>query len=165
MAAGDELQKIRPGDRVYTLEDLTSCGFKESKAYDVAELPEAVVAYYGICGTDPCNRKDNEVRFYASREDAVEHGPAPAEERIGRDAKPTKETATWDEGIKDARECISSGGSNAQHASTCLEQKYFDYMIAANMVPVCQGRGSPMSLRACDALLGQMDAATQEMPA
>ena len=120
-AVGSQTQKIRPGDRVYALEDLTSVGFKKGRTYDVEGLTGAVSAYYGFWGSDPYERDDYEVRFYASHEDAVEHGTALAEERIGRDAKLTKDTATWDEGVKDARECISAGGANAAHASTCLE--------------------------------------------
>ena len=155
-STGQGIQKIQPGDRVYKLDDLMAVGFKKGRTYDVEGLPEAVGAYYGFWGLDPYKRADYEVRLYVSHEDAVEHGTALAEERIGRDAKLTVETATWDEGVKDARECISAGGSSSQHASTCLEPKYFDYVIAANMVLLCQGRDSIQSLQACDALLAEM---------
>ncbi len=158
-APGDEIQKIRPGSQVYALEDLTAFGFKKGKTYDVEGLPEAVNAYYGFWGLDPYNRKDYEVRFYASHEDAVEHGTALAKERIGPEAKLTKEEATWPEGVKDARMCISYRASSAQWASTCLEPKYFDYVIAANMVLLCQGLDSLESLQACDALLAELDSA------
>ena len=78
-----------------------------------------------------------------------------AEERIGRDAKLTAETATWDEGVKDARECVNIGGTMS-HGDSCLEPKYFDYVIAANMVLLCQGRDPMQSLEACDELLAEM---------
>ena len=42
------------------------------------------------------------------------------------------------------------------HGDSCLEPKYFDYVIAANMVLLCQGRDSEGSLEACDELLAQM---------
>ena len=156
-AVGSQIQKIRPGSRVYALEDLTAVGFKKDKTYDVEGLPEAVSAYYGFWGLDPYNRKEYEVRLYASHEAAVEHGTTLAEERIGRDAKLTKETATWTEGVKDARMCISYRASSAQWASTCLEPKYFDYVIAANMVLLCQGLEPPESLKVCDELLAEME--------
>ncbi|NQU96950.1 MAG: hypothetical protein HQ548_04820 [Chloroflexi bacterium] len=155
-SASQGIQKIRPGSQVYVVEDLTSLGFKKAKTYNVEGLPEAVAAYYGFWGLDPYKRADYEVRFYASHEDAVEYGTALVEERIGREAKLTVETATWGEGVKDARECISAGGSSSQHASTCLEPKYFDYVIAANMVLLCQGRDSLGSLETCDELLAEM---------
>jgi len=157
-AVGDEIQKIRPGSEAYALEDLTSFGFKKGRTYDVEGLPEAVDAYFGFWGLDPYNRKDYEVRFYASHEDAVAHGTALAEERIGHEAKLTEETATWTEGVKDARVCVNIGGTMS-HGDSCLEPKYFDYVIAANMVLLCQGRDSPTSLEACDALLAQMEPA------
>ena len=154
-AVGSELQKIRPGSQVYAFENLTSFGFKKARTYDVEGLPEAVSAYYGFWGLDPYKRADYEVRFYASHEDAIEYGTAFAEERIGRDAKLTAETATWTEGVKDARECVNIGGTMS-HGDSCLEPKYFDYVIAANMVLLCQGRDSLGSLQACDELLAQL---------
>ena len=42
------IQKIRPSNRVYTLDDLTSFGFKKARTYDVKALPEAVNAHYGF---------------------------------------------------------------------------------------------------------------------
>jgi len=154
-AAGSQFQKIRPGDRVYTLDDLTSVGFKKGRTYGVEGLTGAVSAYYGFWGLDPYDRDDYEVRFYASHEDAVEHGTAFAEERIGHGAKLTKETATWTEGVKDARVCVNIGGTMS-HGDSCLEPKYFDYVIAANMVLLCQGRDSLTSLEACDELLAEV---------
>ena len=155
-STGQGIQKIRPGSRVYTLDDLKAVGFKKDKTYDVEGLPEAVAAYYGFWGLDPYNRKEYEVRLYASHEDAVEYGTVLVGERIGPEAKLTKETATWTEGVKDARLCISYRASSAQWASTCLEPKYFDYVIAANMVLLCQGLEPLESLQACDALLAEM---------
>jgi len=152
---GSQIQKIRPGTAVYTLDDLKAFGFKKARTYDVEGLPEAVSAHYGFWGLDPYDRADYEVRFYESHEDAVEHGPAFADERIGREAKLTKETATWAEGVKDARVCVNIGGTMS-HGDSCMEPKYFDYVIAANMVLLCQGRDSLMSLEACDELLAQM---------
>ena len=154
-SAGEGIQKIRPSSQIYVVEDLTSFGFKKAKTYDVEGLPEAVAAYYGFWGLDPYKRADYEVRFYASHEDAVEYGTALVEERIGRGAKLTAETATWTEGVKDARVCVNIGGTMS-HGDSCMEPKYFDYVIAANMVLLCQGRDSEGSLEACDELLAQM---------
>ena len=48
------------------------------------------------------NRKDYEVRFYASHEDAVEHGSGPADQVTGTDdLMAIKDTLTWREGWKE----------------------------------------------------------------
>ena len=110
--------RITPTDRIYTLEDFTNIGFKKSKTYDVVDLPQAESAYFGFWGLDPYNRDDYEIRFYRSHTDAVQFGQELAVERSGPDAKVTKETATWQVGVKDARGCIGIVGQSA-HAATC----------------------------------------------
>ena len=107
----EAVQRVVASDRVYTADDLSGVGFKKSKRYDVDELPEALDALSGFWGPDPYNRKDFEVRFYGSHQDAVEYGTAPADEASGDDAKLDEETATWTEGLKDRRR-MSSGGTD-----------------------------------------------------
>jgi len=71
---------IRP-DRIYSMDDLVAAGYKKSKQFDVETVPEAQDVWYGFF-----NQRDIEVRVYASHEDALEFGVAPAEEAIGHEA-------------------------------------------------------------------------------
>ena len=147
--------RITPTDRIYTLKDFTNIGFKKSKTYDVVDLPQAESAYFGFWGLDPYNRYDYEIRFYRSHTDAVQFGQELAVERSGPDAKVTKETATWQVGVKDARGCIGIVGQSA-HAATCTVPKYYDYTIIGNMILFCPGSSIDVARENCDNLTEQM---------
>ena len=67
--AESSIQRVIPGDRIYTTEDIEGikpAGVKIVKNYDVDELPGAVDAKKLIY-----NKLDYEVRFYASHERKV----------------------------------------------------------------------------------------------
>ena len=154
-APGQLVGNVTETGRVYSLEDLLSIGFKKARTYDVEGLPEATSAYFGYWGLDPYNRLDYEARFYESHEDAVQYGPGLAEERVGADAKLKMETATWTGGLGDATQCKALGG--VQEHRSCVEPKYFGYVMYGNMVLLCQGLDEKESLGRCAALTGQIE--------
>ncbi len=73
--AGAERPAIRHPDRTFTLDELITAGWKNSKQLDAEALPGAIEVWYGFY-----NRKDIEVRVYASQQDVLESGVGPAEE-------------------------------------------------------------------------------------
>jgi hypothetical protein len=154
-ASVPEAGSIISSDRTYAIADFEAAGFKKSKTYDVSGLPKAVSAYYGFWGPDPYSREDYEIRFYASHADAVDPGQPQVLERVGKDAKLTEETAAWTVGVRDARECHGVQGQ-AQHAASCTEAKYYDYMIVGNMVLLCPGDATDVARKNCEALLAAM---------
>jgi hypothetical protein len=141
--------------KTYSFEDFTAVGFKKGKEYDVSELPGAESAFYGFWGLDPYNREDFELRFYASHADAVAMGTDLAIERTGENARLTDDTATWTEGVKDARECHGVLGQ-AQHAASCTEAKYYDFMILDNLILFCPGDAIDVARENCNELLAQL---------
>ena len=153
------VEKISPSDRVYTLDDFKAVGFKKGKSAKEAKLlegmTEAVWGFWGR-GDDALGRGKNqidyELRFYGSHMEAVELGSVPADERTGEDAKirskPPNE-ATWKELLKESRECQGEGG---HHTGACIVPKYGDYIIFGNIVMLCQGATSSVSLDNCFAL-------------
>jgi len=155
-AGDEEFQKIAPSDRSYTFEDLLAVGFIKSKQYDVEGLPEATDAWHGFWGLDPYNRKDYEVRFYDSHEAAVEHGTAPADEVTGSDTlRANKDNLTWEEGKKEwwIRTSVIGiiGGAGAQNTA-----RYGDFAIFGNIVMLCEGQDSSVSLEACESLVNAL---------
>ncbi|NQU96452.1 MAG: hypothetical protein HQ548_02250 [Chloroflexi bacterium] len=151
-------QGVVASDRVYTADDLSSMGFKKSKRYDVDGLPEAVDALSGFWGPDPYNRKDFEIRFYDSHKDAVEYGPALADEASGDDAKLEEETATWKEGIKDRRRMASGGSDDLMAWSGSVVPKFGDYSIFANMVILCEGLNPAEAQETCASFISALEA-------
>jgi hypothetical protein len=141
--------------KTYSFEEFTAIGFKKGKEYDVSELPGAESAFYGFWGLDPYNREDFELRFYASHADAVAMGTDLAIERTGENARLTDDTATWTEGVKDARECHGVLGQ-AQHAASCTEAKYYDFMILDNLILFCPGDAIDVARKNCNELLAQL---------
>jgi hypothetical protein len=145
---------IEDTERKYRIADLESVGFKKSKTYDVKNLPEASSAHYGFYGIDPYNRLDYEVRFYFSNESAKSAGVEFANHATGAGAELYEDDQTWTEGLTERRRCDSSGG---HHVGRCGFPKYFDYVVAGNMVLMCEGKETLESLRACADLLGVIE--------
>ena len=166
IACGSETESVPVGEltagvivdsqHTYTLDEFTAAGFKSSKDYDISDLPHAVSAHYGFWGLDPYNRNDYEIRFYPGHKEAIDYGEALAAERVGKDAKLTEETATWKVGVRDARECHGALGQ-AQHAASCLEAKYYDYMIVGNAILLCGGDAVDVARQNCEQLLAQLE--------
>lgn len=157
-SAEESVQRVVASDRVYTADDLSGVGFKKSKRYNVDELPETLDALSGFWGPDPYDRKDFEVRFYGSHEDAVEYGTAPADEASGDDAKLDEETATWTEGLKDRRRMSSGGTDDLMAWSGSVVPKYGDYSIFANMVILCEGLNRAEAQETCTSLIAALEA-------
>ena len=152
-----------PGKNL-TIEDLQAVGFKKSKTYDVEGLVGADNAYYGFWGPDPYDRKDYEVRFFASHSDAIELGTAQADERSGEDAILDKELMSWPEGVKDARECKGDKGSGpvSHGVQSCKSPKYWDYSIYANMILLCSGGDIETARILCNDLLETIEPKTSD---
>ena len=151
---GDEkiqFQKVTPSDRSYELEDFQAIGFKKSKEYDVTGLPGGVDAYMGFFGPDPYNRKQYELRFYASHEDAVEQGTGPANEVTGEDAEKYRLNPTWEEGRRD-RWIAGNAASGGQMPSDA-RPKYGDFAIYGNVLMLCEGAVVAEALELCESLV------------
>ena len=158
----NKIDKITDTEKIFTIDDLTKTGFKKNKTYKTDDLPGANSAYYGFTSKKDSNGKrvsvDYEVRFFDSHEDAKNIGVSLVEERVGKDAKLTKNDATWKEGVKEARTC----GGDSEHgkgyslvvaSSTCNLAKYNDYYIYGNMILLCQGKDDLESQKNCNEIL------------
>ena len=163
LGGAESVQKISPSDRVYTLDDFKAVGFKKGKSAKKANLlegmTETVWGFWGK-GEDALGRGKNqidyELRFYGSHKEAVELGSVPADERTGEDAKirsKPPDEATWKELLKESRECQGEGG---HHTGACIVPKYGDFIIFGNVVMLCQGATSSVSLENCSALMNAL---------
>ena len=118
--------------------DFVGAGLKQSKKYDVTDLPGAVAAYYGFWKAPGDDSADFELRFYPSHQIAVDQGTALPEEVTGRDAAVTADDSTWKEGVRDRRTSgFTEGGGGGN-----LGFKHADFAIYGNVVMLCQGRDS-----------------------
>ena len=68
-------------DKTFTTDSFMAAGWKKSKEYDTATVPESTEIWYGFF-----NQKDIEIRFYQSHESALEHGVPLAEDSLQMDA-------------------------------------------------------------------------------
>ena len=75
------LSPIFHADKTFTTDSFMAAGWKKSKEYDTATVPESTEIWYGFF-----NQKDIEIRFYQSHESALEHGVPLAEESLQMDA-------------------------------------------------------------------------------
>ena len=144
------ISRLEDTERKYTVADFEAIGFKLSKSYDVKGLEEASSAHYGFYGVDPYKRLEYEARFYFSHEAAKSVGVDFANEASGAAASLYEDDQRWKEGLAQRRRCDSSGG---HHVGRCGFPKYFDYVVAGNMVLMCQGKDTLGSLKACADLL------------
>jgi len=150
---GFQFQKIAPSGTTYAWEDFKGVGFKKSKQYDVTELPGAVDAYMGFFGSDPYNRKQYELRFYASHEDAVELGTSPAEEVTGEDAAEHRLNPTWEEGRRDRWLSGNSASATSGQLPAAARPKYGDFAIYGNVLMLCEGAVVADALELCESLV------------
>ncbi|MBT3554437.1 MAG: hypothetical protein HN926_04165 [Chloroflexi bacterium] len=137
-------------ERQLSFEDFKTVGFKKNTKYDVSELREAQEAYFGFWGIDPYDRKDFELRIYASQSDAIAHGTKLASERTWPNELLTKDTANWLVGIDDARKCQ---GVQGMGFATCDVPKYYDYMFVGNVILFCPGASLAVAKENCDELV------------
>ena len=159
--AGNEgFQKVAPSERVYAIKDFLAIGFRKDKQYNVEELPAGIDAWAGFWGPDPYSRKDYELRFYASHEDAVEYGTALAEEVTGEDAEEYRKSPTWKEGAKDRWHSARLGmGPLGGHTAGGPSPKYGDFVISGNVLMLCEGADSGQGLERCEALIDALRSA------
>jgi hypothetical protein len=157
----EEFQKATPSNSVFVIDDFLSLGFKKDKQYDIEGLPGGVDAWTGFWGTDPYNRKDYELRFYGSHEDAVKLGPALAEEVTGEDALAYRKNPTWEEGAKDRWQNAFTGDLQASSISG-PSPKYGDYVIFGNVLLLCEGADSGQGLERCKALVDALTSGETE---
>lgn len=126
-AAGELSLVVRPG-RVYAVEDVVAAGWKRSKEFSTETVPHSTEIWYGFF-----NRKDIEVRVYASHDDALEHGVPLAEEAVARIGA---QRGAWN--------LLDFGGASIA--------KYQAYAVAGNLVMLCE-----TELAVCEGLIEQMD--------
>jgi len=136
----------------YSVDDFESLtNFKLSKRYDVEGLESADSAIYGFFGPDPYDRQEYEVRFYPDHSTAITVGVDFANEATGPDAVLASSTQRWDEGLTQRRACAANT-RGSHHSGRCNIAKYGDYVVAGNLVLLCQGRDSETALQNCEAL-------------
>jgi len=157
-----QFQKVAASDEIFDFEDFKAIGFKKSRQYDVTELPGGVDAYMGFFGPDPYNRKQYELRFYASHEDAVEQGTAPAEEVTGEDAEEYRLNPTWQEGRRDRWLSGNSGSATSGQLPAAARPKYGDFAIYGNVLMLCEGAIVAESLELCGGLVEALAGAGSE---
>lgn len=145
-------------DVTFTVDDLVNTkNFKKSKEYKVEGLEGATAAIYGFFGPDPYDRQEFEARFYPDHETAMTLGVDFADESTGPDAVIAKDLQRWDEGLTQRREC-QGNVRGSHHSGKCDNAKYGDYVIAGNLVLLCQGKDSETSLANCNALMDALQA-------
>ena len=125
--------------------------FKLSKEYDVEGLNGADSAIYGFFGPDPYDRQEFEIRFYPDHETALVDGVDFANEATGPDAVIASSVQRWDEGLVQRRACAGNT-RGSHHSGRCDIAKYGDYVIAGNVLLLCQGKDTETALNNCDAL-------------
>ncbi|MGY8879071.1 MAG: DUF6810 family protein, partial [Dehalococcoidia bacterium] len=101
-------------DQFFSTDSFIAAEWKKSKEYDTATVPESTEIWYGFF-----QQKDIEIRFYASHEEAIEHGVPSAEESIEGAVKRSKGGELLD----------VSGGSFTGYA---------DFLVAGNAVLLCE---------------------------
>ena len=152
-----QFPKITDTERLFTAEDFLSIGFKQSKEYDVAELPEAISAIYGFWKPGGGESVDYEIRFYTSHDDAVTKGTFFADEVTGPDGAVSDKDVTWKEGTRDRR----TSGFTSNGGGGSLAVKYADYIIHSNIIMLCQGRDKDQSLERCESIINAVTEGTR----
>ena len=115
-------------DRNFTPDSFVRAGWKKSKQYDTATVPESTEIWYGFF-----NQKDIEIRFYETHEAAIELGIPSATSSIEGAVKRSKGGKLLD----------FSGGSFTGYA---------DYLVAGNAVLLCE-----FDRTRCDQLIANIE--------
>ena len=148
VSQASEVEKISLTDRVFTIEDLQGLGMKADKEYDAADLPSATSAWHATF-----NQLEYEARFYPSHADAVSFGTEWADIVTGEDAVVVGDDVRWEEGARDRRKC----SRNIAHSGCTYSARYGDYVIAGNLVLLCEGRNSEEALPTCQSVLAKLN--------
>ena len=125
---GGGTSSILLSDRNFTPDAFVKAGWKKSKQYDTATVPESTEIWYGFF-----NQKDIEIRFYETHEAAVELGIPAATSSIEGAVKRSKGGKLLD----------FSGGSFTGYA---------DYLVAGNAVLLCE-----FDRTRCDQLIANIE--------
>ena len=112
VSSDEEPVVVRAGD-TFTVDSFVEAGFKKSKELSIETVPGAISIWYGFY-----NRRDVEIRFFDSHEQAA--GPGAASARAAVDRSPNTN--------RDGAALFASG----QRTS------YDDFMVAGNAVILCQ---------------------------
>ena len=115
-------------DRNFTPDSFVQAGWKKSKQYDTATVPESTEIWYGFF-----NQKDIEIRFYETHDAAIELGIPAATSSIEGAVKRSKGCKLLD----------FSGGSFTGYA---------DYLVAGNAVLLCE-----FDRTRCDQLIANIE--------
>ena len=115
-------------DRNFTPDSFVQAGWKKSKQYDTATVPESTEIWYGFF-----NQKDIEIRFYETHEAAIELGIPAATSSIEGAVKRSKGGKLLD----------FSGGSFTGYA---------DYLVVGNTVLLCE-----FDRTRCDQLIANIE--------
>lgn len=145
-APAKEVQRLFPSDRYYKSDDLVTAGMKVINDYDVVALDHAVSAVHLAL-----NNVEYEARFYASHQDAVTFGTAWAQDVTGPDANVTGENVKWQEGASHRRMC--SRAAETPHSGCKYSARYGDYVIAGNMILLCEGAELEKAILTCNNVL------------
>ena len=127
-AKGEGSSSILLSDRNFTPDAFVKAGWKKSKQYDTATVPESTEIWYGFF-----NQKDIEIRFYKTHEAAVELGIPAATSSIEGAVKRSKGGKLLD----------FSGGSFTGYA---------DYLVVGNTVLLCE-----FDRTRCDQLIANIE--------
>ncbi len=114
-------------DDTFSLESAVNAGWKNSKQLSAEPLEAANQVWYGFF-----DRKDIEIRFYASHLDALKYGVGPAEEAVGRVAQSAE-----------------AGGKLDQSRS---RTGYDAFVIVGNLVMLCE-----LEVASCEALIDRLE--------
>ena len=115
-------------DRNFTPDSFVQAGWKKSKQYDTATVPESTEIWYGFF-----NQKDIEIRFYETHDAAIELGIPAATSSIEGAGKRSNGGKLLD----------FSGGSFTGYA---------DYLVAGNAVLLCE-----FDRTRCDQLIANIE--------
>ena len=144
-----QFPKITDTERIFTVEDFLSVGFKQSKDYDITELTAATSAIYGFWKPGGGESVEYEIRFYTTHVDAITNGAFFADEVTGPDGAVSDKDVTWKEGTRDRR----TSGFTSNGGGGSLAVKYADYIIHSNVIMLCQGRDKDQSLDHCQSII------------
>ena len=160
-SSGDAgFQKITDSARIYSLEDFEGVGFKKSKQYDVEGLDRASAAWLGFWGPSGSDRKDYELRFYDSHQDAVSVGAPLADEATGDLFKERKDSQTWTAGAKDRWRSGNVTAGSTGGVTAGPGPIHGDFAIFGNVVLLCEGANTEQSLERCEDLVDALTAGT-----
>ncbi len=142
-ANGALLEKVSRPDRIFSIEDVESIGWKRGKEYDVDGLIGAEAAYLGYWAPPTLGTLNYEIRVYPDHQTAINQGTSFAEESSGETAVLSADDAKWPEGVRDRRVIVGGGSRGSQNPL------FGDYVILGNLVILCEGRTPENSIERC----------------